>query len=50
MDRTHLVIRRVSLTGAYLHDSREFARVAVGDEQMVVADKAYWGNRKDSGA
>jgi IS5 family transposase len=38
-----LVIRRVSLTGAYLHDSREFARVAVGDEQMVVADKAYWG-------
>ncbi|WCJ59507.1 transposase [Fontisphaera persica] len=43
VDRTHLMIRRVSLTGAHVHDSREFARVAVGDEQMVVADKAYWG-------
>lgn len=42
MDRTHKLVRRASLTGAHVHDSREFEHLVTGDEEMVVADKAYW--------
>lgn len=41
-DETHTLIRRVALTAANVHDSREFDTVVRGDEEMVVADKAYW--------
>ena len=41
-DETHTLIRGVSLTAANVHDSREFEAVVRGDEDMVVADKAYW--------
>ena len=42
VDQTHTMIRRVRLTGAHVHDSQEFKELVQGDEQMVVADKAYW--------
>jgi len=41
-DQTHTLIRAASLTAANVHDSREFETVVRGDEEMVVADKAYW--------
>lgn len=41
-DQAHTLIRRVTLTDASVHDSREFETVVQGDEEMVVADKAYW--------
>jgi IS5 family transposase len=41
VDEEHTLIRAVSLTSASVHDSREFENVVRGDEQMVVADKAY---------
>jgi hypothetical protein len=40
-DETHTLIRGVSLTATNVHDSREFESVVRGDEQMLVADKAY---------
>jgi IS5 family transposase len=41
VDEEHTLIRKATLTAANVHDSREFATVVRGDEQMVVADKAY---------
>jgi IS5 family transposase len=42
VDDKHTLIRAASLTAANVHDSRGFDHVVRGDEQMVVADKAYW--------
>jgi transposase, IS5 family len=41
VDENRTLIRAASLTSASVHDSREFETVVRGDEQMVVADKAY---------
>ena len=41
-DREHTLIRHVTLTDASVHDSQEFETVVKGDEEIVVADKAYW--------
>ena len=41
VDEEHTLIRQATLTAAHVHDSREFETVVRGDEQMVVADKAY---------
>ena len=41
-DRKHTLIRQATLTAANVHDSLEFETVVKGDEEMVVADKAYW--------
>jgi IS5 family transposase len=41
VDEDHTLIRQASLTAANVHDSVEFQSVVRGDEQMVVADKAY---------
>jgi len=45
-DQQHTLIRRVTLTQASVHDSREFETVVAGDEEMVVADKAYWSRAR----
>jgi transposase, IS5 family len=45
-DHTYTLIRRVTLTDASVHDSREFETVVKGDEEMVVADKAYWSQER----
>jgi IS5 family transposase len=42
VDQTHTLIRQVSLSDASVHDSQEFERVVRGDEEIVMADKAYW--------
>jgi IS5 family transposase len=42
VDQTHTMIRHVTLTSANVHDSQEFETVVQGDEEMVMADKAYW--------
>lgn len=41
VDEDHTLIRQATLTAANVHDSVEFESVVRGDEQMVVADKAY---------
>jgi IS5 family transposase len=41
VDENHTLIRAASLTSASVHDSREFESVVRGDEELVVADKAY---------
>ena len=41
-DQTHTLIRAASLTDASVHDSQEFETVVRGDEDIVLADKAYW--------
>jgi IS5 family transposase len=41
VDEEHTLIRQATLTAANVHDSREFETVVRGDEQMVVAYKAY---------
>ena len=46
VDETHTLIRRATLTAAHVHDSQEFERVVQGDEEMVVADKAYWSRAR----
>jgi transposase, IS5 family len=46
VDETHTLIRQVTLTGANVHDSREFETVVKGDEEMVMADKAYWSRKR----
>ena len=46
VDETHTLIRQVPLTAASVHDSREFETVVSGDEEMVVADKAYWSQSR----
>jgi IS5 family transposase len=44
-DETHTMIRKVTLTQASVHDSREFQTIVKGDEEMVIADKAYWSRK-----
>jgi IS5 family transposase len=46
VDETHTLIRAVTLTSANAHDSREFETVVQGDEEMVIADKAYWSRER----
>ena len=46
VDQTHTLIRAVTLTGASVHDSQEFETVVQGDEEMVIADKAYWSRER----
>ena len=41
VDEEHTLIRQATLTAANVHDSQEFETLVRGDEQMVVADKAY---------
>jgi len=45
VDETHTLIRQVSLTRASVHDSQEFENIVKGDEEMVIADKAYWSKK-----
>lgn len=46
VDETHTLIRAVTLTSASVHDSQEFEKVVKGDEEMVMADKAYWSRER----
>jgi IS5 family transposase len=46
VDETHTLIRAVTLTRANVHDSQEFETVVRGDEEMVMADKAYWSRER----
>jgi len=46
VDETHTLIRQVTMTAANVHDSQEFEKVVKGDEEMVVADKAYWSRER----
>jgi IS5 family transposase len=46
VDETHTLIRAVTLTAANVHDSQEFENVVKGDEEMVMADKAYWSQSR----
>jgi len=46
VDETHTLIRQVTLTAANVHDSQEFENVVKGDEEMVMADKAYWSKAR----
>jgi IS5 family transposase len=46
VDEKHTLIRQTTLTAANVHDSREFETVVRGDEEMVVADKAYWSQAR----
>ena len=46
MDETHTLIRQMTLTAANVHDSQEFENVVNGDEEMVMADKAYWSKAR----
>lgn len=46
VDEAHTLIRAVTLTSANVHDSREFEAVVKGDEEMVMADKAYWSRAR----
>jgi len=46
VDETHTLIRQATLTAANVHDSREFENVVQGDEDMVIADKAYWSQAR----
>ena len=46
VDEKHTLIRQVTLTAANVHDSREFENVVKGDEEMVMADKAYWSQAR----
>jgi IS5 family transposase len=45
-DEKHTLIRAATLTAANVHDSREFETVVQGDEEMAVADKAYWSEHR----
>ncbi|MGA9777555.1 MAG: IS5 family transposase [Verrucomicrobiia bacterium] len=45
-DQEHTLIRQVTLSDASVHDSQEFENVVKGDEEMVVADKAYWSQER----
>jgi IS5 family transposase len=40
-DREHTLIRQADLSAASVHDSQRFEAVVTGDEEVVVADKAY---------
>ena len=46
VDAAHTLIRQVTLTPANVHDSKEFETVVRGDEEMVMADKAYWSQAR----
>lgn len=46
VDQAHTLIRQVTLTQANVHDSQEFEKVVRGDEEMVMADKAYWSEHR----
>jgi IS5 family transposase len=46
LDETHTLIRAVTLTSANVHDSQEFENVARCDEEMGMADKAYWSRER----
>ena len=46
VDEKHTLIRQATLTAANVHDSQEFENVVNGDEEMVVADKAYWSKAR----
>lgn len=46
VDETHTLIRAVTLTSANVPDSQEFESVVQGDEEMVMADKAYWSRER----
>lgn len=48
VDEEHTLIRRAELGPASEHDSRRFEDVVGGDEQMVVADKAYWSRERSA--
>jgi len=48
VDEKHTLIRQVTLTAASVHDSQEFERVVRGDEEMVIADKAYWSRARSA--
>ena len=45
-ENPHADPRQVTLTAANVHDSQEFESVVRGDEQMVMADKAYWSKAR----
>jgi IS5 family transposase len=46
VDQEHTLIRQASLTAANVHDSKEFENIVEGDEDMVLADKAYWSQAR----
>jgi hypothetical protein len=48
VDETHTLIRAVTLTRANVPDSQEFETVVQGDEEMVIADKAYWSQERSA--
>ncbi|MBI3879429.1 MAG: transposase [Verrucomicrobia bacterium] len=48
MDEEHTLIRRTTPTAASVHDGLEFASVVRGDEEMVVADKAYASGERNA--
>ena len=48
VDEEHTLIRKAELGPASEHDSRRFVDVVGGDEQMVVADKAYWSRERSA--
>jgi len=47
LDSAHTLIRTVTLTGAHVHDSQQFETIVTGDEEMVIADKAYCSRKHD---
>jgi IS5 family transposase len=49
VDERHTLIRQVTLTAANVHDGREFETIVRGDEEMVVADKAYGSEARSQG-
>jgi len=49
VDKTHTLIRTVSLTGAHVHDSQAFENLVQGDEERGIADKAYWSKKHSQG-
>jgi IS5 family transposase len=46
VDETHTLIWQVTLTAANVHESQKFETVVQGDEEMVMADKAYWSQAR----
>ena len=46
VDETHTLIRQVTLNAANVHDSQEFKNIVYCDEEMVMADNAYWGKAR----
>jgi IS5 family transposase len=45
VDEQHTLIRTATLTSARVQDCSAFLNVVQGDEQSVVADKAYWSRK-----